>query len=53
MSRQISHDINAARRRGGESTKAHGAKKMDSYLRKVNIREEIEREEREKKCRRW
>lgn len=53
MRRQISRDFDAARRRGGASTKAHKTKKVDSYLRKVSIREEVEREERERKYRRW
>lgn len=53
MGEKIKHDLDAARRRGGASTKARSAKKVDSYLRKVNIREEVEREERERRRCKW
>lgn len=53
MSERFRPDLDAARRRGGASTKSRKAKKVDSYLRKVNIRKEIEREERERRYRKW
>ena len=53
MSERFWPDLPVARRRGGAYRKSRKAKKVDSYLRKVNMREEIEREERERRYRKW